>query len=49
MVILLLLRLILTILGFLPFQMNLKIAFDVFEGLCWDFDGDYIEFVDYFW
>ena len=44
--VLLLFRIILAILCFLLFCMKLRI---VLEELCWNFDGNFIEYVDYFW
>jgi hypothetical protein len=46
--VLLLLRIVFAILGFLLFQMNLQIALSNSEKLSWDFDGDCIESVDCF-
>ena len=40
--ILLLLRIVFPILGFLLFQMNLQIALSISEKLSWNFDGDCI-------
>ena len=47
--VLLLLRIVFAILGFLLFQMNLEIALSNCEELNWTFDGDCIESVDCFW
>ena len=44
--ILLLLRIVFTSLGFLLFQMNLRISLSNYEELSWNLEGDYIEFVD---
>jgi hypothetical protein len=44
--VLLLLRIVFAILGFLLFQMILKIALSNSEELSWNFDGDCIESVD---
>lgn len=47
---LLLLRIVFTILGFFSFPEELEnCSFYVFEELCWDFDGDYIESIDCLW
>jgi hypothetical protein len=47
--VLLLLRIVFAILGFLLFQMNLQIAFSNCEELGWNFDEDCIESVDCVW
>jgi hypothetical protein len=47
--ILLLLRIVFTSLGFLLFQMNLRISLSNYEELSWNLEGDYIEFVDCSW
>ena len=48
--VLLSLRRLFAILGFLLFQMNLLIALsNTIEELSWNFDGDCIESVDCFW
>jgi hypothetical protein len=46
--VLLLLRIVFAVLGFLLFQMNLQIALSNSEELSWNFDGDCIESVDCF-
>jgi hypothetical protein len=46
--VLLLLRIVYAILGFLLFQMNLRIALSNSVKNCWNFDGDCIESVDFF-
>ena len=48
--VLLLLRMVFDILGFLLFQINLRIALSLLlsEKLSWNFDGDCIESVDRF-
>ena len=45
--VLLLLRIVFAILGFLFFQMNFP--FYLSEELSWNFDGDCVESVDCFW
>ena len=44
-----LLRIVFTILGFLLFHVNLRIALSNSEELSRNFDGDCIESVDCFW
>ena len=46
--VILLLRIVFAILGFLLFQMNLQIALSNREKLTWNFEGDCIESVDCF-
>ena len=47
--VLLWLRIVFAILGFaFPDEFE-NCSFHVFEELCWDFYGDCIEIVDYFW
>jgi hypothetical protein len=48
--ILLLLRIVLAILGFVAFPDEFESSsFHVFEELCWDFDGNCIESIDCLW
>jgi hypothetical protein len=46
--VLLLLRIVFAILGFMLFQMDLQIALSNWEELNWNFDGNCTEFVDCF-
>jgi hypothetical protein len=46
--VLLLLGIVFAILRFLLFQRNLPIALSNSEELSWNFDGDYIEYIDSF-
>jgi hypothetical protein len=48
--VLLLLKIVFTILGFFAFPGEFKnCSFHLFEELCWDFHGDYIESIDCLW
>jgi hypothetical protein len=47
--VLLLLRIVLAILGFLFFHVKLRFAFAVCEESCWKLNGDCVESVDCFW
>ena len=47
--VLLLLRIVLAVLGILFFHMKLRIALSRSIKICWNFDGDFAESVDWFW
>jgi hypothetical protein len=48
--VLLLLRIVFTLLSFFAFPDEFEnCSFYVFEELCWNFDGDYIESIDCPW
>jgi hypothetical protein len=42
-------RIALTILSFLFLHMNMRIALSMSINMCWNFGGNYIEHIDYFW